>query len=82
MATVSQIINMKENELEHVCNFMGHDICVHREYYRLPSDTFQLTKLSRLLIAMDQGKVSSFQGKELNDIDICFNISFDNEDEL
>ena len=36
-ATVAQIVNLDENELEWLCNHMGHDIRVHREFYRLPS---------------------------------------------
>ena len=82
IATVSQILNMKDNELEQLCTFMGHDISVHREFYRLPDDTLQLAKVSRLLIAMEQGKVSSFKGKSLNDIEVDFDIVADESADL
>lgn len=42
VATVSQMLNLKDNELDVVASFLGHDIRVHREFYRLPSDTIQV----------------------------------------
>jgi integrase len=42
VATVSQMLNLKDNELDVVAAFLGHDIRVHREFYRLPSDTIQV----------------------------------------
>ncbi|KAL1246784.1 hypothetical protein QQF64_034846 [Cirrhinus molitorella] len=39
IATISQVINLKDNELDQLADFLGHDIRVHREYYRLPPST-------------------------------------------
>ncbi len=36
VATVSQILTLEENELETMEKFMGHDINIHRAFYRLP----------------------------------------------
>ncbi|ESO91856.1 hypothetical protein LOTGIDRAFT_163215 [Lottia gigantea] len=36
IATVSQILSLKENEMDALAGFLGHDIRVHREFYRLP----------------------------------------------
>jgi hypothetical protein len=74
LATVSQVLNLTEHELEQVCGHMGHNIAVHREFYRLPDDTYQLAKVSRLLISLEQGNVSRFQGKTLGEIDIDLEI--------
>ncbi|KAK1885095.1 Leucine--tRNA ligase cytoplasmic [Dissostichus eleginoides] len=49
---------------------LGHDIRVHREFYRLPESTLQLAKVSKLLIAMEKGRLSDLQGKGLDDIEI------------
>lgn len=49
---------------------MGHDVIVHREFYRLPEDTLQLAKMSRLLMAMDKGAISKFTGQRLEDISV------------
>lgn len=55
VATLLQILNLKNNELDQVADFLGHDIRVHREYYRLPEATIQLAKISKLLMAMEKG---------------------------
>eukprot|EP00794_Sanderia_malayensis_P021033 gene21033-23086_t len=62
VATVSQIIDLNNSELEWLANHMGHDISVHREYYRLHDSTLELSKVSRLLLAVDEG--SPLSGKE------------------
>nr|XP_054592993.1 uncharacterized protein LOC129152259 isoform X2 [Nothobranchius furzeri]XP_054592994.1 uncharacterized protein LOC129152259 isoform X2 [Nothobranchius furzeri] len=74
VATLSQILNLKNHELDQVANFLGHDIRVHREYYRLPEATTQLAKISKLLIAMEKGSLKSFQGKTLEEIEIEDNL--------
>ncbi|XP_048830876.1 uncharacterized protein LOC125725220 isoform X8 [Brienomyrus brachyistius] len=70
VATLSQILNLKNNELDQVADFLGHDIRVHREYYRLPEATTQLAKISKLLLAMEKGCLPNFQGKSLDEIEI------------
>lgn len=70
IATLSQILNLKENELDQVADFLGHDIRVHRDHYRLPEATIQLAKISKLLLAMDKGCLGSIQGKSLDEIQI------------
>eukprot|EP00794_Sanderia_malayensis_P021147 gene21147-23224_t len=70
IATVSQIIDLNSSELEWLANHMGHDISVHREYYRLHDSTLELSKVSRLLLAVDEGSAAKWQGKRLSDIDL------------
>nr|XP_054599976.1 uncharacterized protein LOC129164327 isoform X2 [Nothobranchius furzeri] len=74
VATLSQILNLKNHELDQVANFLGHDIRVHREYYRLPEATTQLAKISKLLIAMEKGSLKSLQGKTLEEIEVEDNL--------
>ena len=70
VATLSLILNLKNHELDQVAHFLGHDIHVHLEYYRLPEATTQLAKISKLLLAMDKGPLRSLQGKTLDEIEI------------
>lgn len=70
IATVSQIVSLKENELDVLAGFLGHDIRTHREYYRLPEDTLQMAKVARLLLVMEKGTVGSFKDKTLEEIEI------------
>jgi len=70
VATLSTVLNLKENEMDQLATFLGHDIRVHREFYHLPESTLKLTKVSKLLIAMEKGRLSDLQGKGLDDIEI------------
>lgn len=70
VATLSQVLNLKNHELDQVADFLGHDIRVHREYYRLPEATTQLAKISKLLLAMEKGSLTNLQGKTLEEIEI------------
>ena len=46
VVTVSQMLSLKENELDVLAQFLGHDFRVHREFYRLPEDTIQVCLLN------------------------------------
>uniref|UniRef100_A0AAV2LGR2 von Willebrand factor A domain-containing protein 2 n=1 Tax=Knipowitschia caucasica TaxID=637954 RepID=A0AAV2LGR2_KNICA len=41
-----------------------------RQYYRLPEGTLELAKISKVLMAMEQGRVTEFKGKSLDQIQI------------
>lgn len=64
------MLNLKNHELDQVADFLGHDIRVHREYYRLPEATTQLAKISKLLLALEKGTLANLQGKTLEEIEI------------
>lgn len=66
LATNMQLLNLPENEMDSVCAFFGHDIKVHRNFYRLPDSAVQLGKVSKLLLAMEKGDVEEMKGKNLN----------------
>ncbi|XP_029007539.1 uncharacterized protein LOC114856073 isoform X2 [Betta splendens] len=68
MATMSKILNLKENEMDDLADFLGHDIRVHRQYYRLPEGTLQLAKISKVLMALERGQLSKFKGQNLDEI--------------
>ncbi|XP_034092633.1 uncharacterized protein LOC117559977 isoform X2 [Gymnodraco acuticeps] len=68
--TLSQVLNLTNTELDLLADFLGHDIRVHRQFYRLPEGTLQLAKISKLLMALEQGRLAEFQGKTLDDISI------------
>ncbi|XP_070398135.1 uncharacterized protein [Nothobranchius furzeri] len=70
IATMSQVLNLQENEADQLANFLGHDIRVHRQYYRLPQGTLQLAKMSKVLLALEKGTLSLYKGQALDDIEI------------
>lgn len=51
-----------------MANFLGHDIEVHRSFYRLPQDTLQIARMGRLLTAFDNGTIGQYSGKRLEEI--------------
>ena len=70
VATVSQILDLHENELDWLARHLGHDITVHREYYRLHESTIELAKVGKILATVDEGKTQHWAGKSLDDIDL------------
>ncbi|KAK0132576.1 hypothetical protein N1851_032543 [Merluccius polli] len=78
IATLCQIMNLKDHELDQVAKFMGHDIRVHREYYRLTENTIQLAKMSKLLMAIECG-TSVYKGKSLDEIDLELEFALSNK---
>ncbi|KAK7907330.1 hypothetical protein WMY93_015942 [Mugilogobius chulae] len=69
-ATLSQVLHLSNTELNQLADFLGHDVRVHRQFYRLPEGTLQLAKVSKILMALEQGRMAEFKGKGLNDITI------------
>jgi len=53
---------------------MGHTLSVHRQFYRLQEQTLELAKVSKLLIAVDNGNCHKFAGKTLDNISLEGNI--------
>ena len=76
MATVAQISDPNSNEIEWPANHLGHSVDIHQEYYRLRDNAIELSKVSRLLLAVDSGKGETFRGKRLDEIQIDSMIFF------
>ncbi|XP_013886411.1 uncharacterized protein LOC106534349 [Austrofundulus limnaeus] len=70
VATLSQVLNLNDTEQDLLADFLGHDIRVHRKFYRLPEGTLQLAKISKVLMACEQGRLAEFKGKSLDQISI------------
>ncbi|XP_038047976.1 uncharacterized protein LOC119722060 [Patiria miniata] len=70
VATVSQIIDLNSNALDWLARHLCHDITVHRDFYRQHESTLELAKVSKLLLAVDKGKIAKLSGRKLDDIDL------------
>lgn len=70
ISTLSMVLNLRDNEMDILANFLGHDMRVHRQYYRLPEGTLQLAKVSKVLIALEQGRLLDFKGMSMDQIQI------------
>lgn len=79
MATVSQIFELTEGEVDWLARHLGHDIRVHREYYRLHDSSIELAKISKLLLEVENGNAEQWKGKKLEDISLDYLMN-DNDD--
>lgn len=70
LATITQIFNMSEGDIEQLATFMGHTERVHRSEYRLPDDVYQTAKICKLLLMMESGTAAQWKGMRLEDINI------------
>lgn len=70
IARVCQILNLENDELEHLAKLLGHDICTEKSYYRQPDAAVELAKIAKLLLAMEKGSLEKFKGKSLNEVAI------------
>ncbi|XP_072383264.1 uncharacterized protein [Diabrotica undecimpunctata] len=70
LATLSQLLNLSDGEIEQLATFMGHTPGVHRNSYRLPDDIYQTTKIAKLLMVMENGTANNYKGKSLDEVEI------------
>nr|CAI5831252.1 unnamed protein product [Callosobruchus analis] len=70
LATLTQIFNISDSEIEQLAAFMGHTVGVHRGSYRLPDDVYQTAKLSKLLLLMEKGDSVKFKGQSFENIEL------------
>jgi hypothetical protein len=79
LATLSQVLNLKENSQDMLARFLGHNIRVHRDYYRLPQSTLEVAKVGKVLHAINSGRIATFKDMDLDAMNIdntgdCFSI--------
>ena len=70
VATVSQIVDMNQSEMGWLAKHLGHDIQIHKDFYRLQESTIEMALVGNLLVAVDEGKVNKFKGRSIRDINI------------
>lgn len=70
LATISQLFQLNDQDIEQLATFMGHTSSIHRSEYRLPDDVFQIAKIAKLLLAMESGEGASHKGKSLDEIEV------------
>lgn len=68
--TWSQVLNLRNTERDQLADFLGHDIRVHRQFYRLPEATLQHAIISKVLMALERGRLAEFKSRTLDDINI------------
>nr|CAI5829088.1 unnamed protein product [Callosobruchus analis] len=81
IATVSQLLSLKGNEIDQLAKFMGHTTKTHEQFYKLPQDIYQVAKVSKILQVLERGNITMFKNKTLDEIEIDMeNVEIDNDD--
>ncbi|XP_061170557.1 uncharacterized protein LOC133179888 [Saccostrea echinata] len=70
LATVCQILDLEDHELEWVSRHLAHNINTHKQHYRQHDATVEIAKVGSLMMAADEGQLRKFAGKKLSDIDV------------
>lgn len=76
LATMCQVLELSESNQDILAKFMGHDIRVHREFYRLPDSTLELAKVAKVLHLINTGEIAKYKNKDFDEIE------FDNAAEV
>ena len=72
-ATVTQITDLDEKKLRWLADHLGHNLDVHRKYYRLKESTIQLSYQKyhvSFYEALDEGNPNDMTGKKSSEIEI------------
>lgn len=51
--TMSQQLNLTSNNKEQLANFIGYDLAIHNNYYKLPGETLQIRRVSKIFLTME-----------------------------
>ncbi|XP_033740934.1 uncharacterized protein LOC117327839, partial [Pecten maximus] len=70
IATLSQVIDMKDHELEWLCSHLGHTSEIHKLHYRSTSGFIERVNIGKLMVLQDLNIAGHFKGQRLQDIDI------------
>ncbi|XP_063059396.1 uncharacterized protein LOC134452758 isoform X2 [Engraulis encrasicolus] len=77
IATMSKVLNLTDTDMDLLVQFLGHDIHVHKKFYRLPEGTLELAKTTKILTALETGRLADFKGRNLDEINIDPNETLD-----
>ena len=56
--------------VEMLATFLGHDIDIHKQYYRLPENALQLAKCGKLMMLMEKGGIGKMHGRSLDEVQV------------
>ena len=68
LSTILQLLDMSKSELTWVTNHFGHTKDIHRNWYRKEDATIELTKIAKVLLAVDSDESRNMQSKRIDDL--------------
>lgn len=72
LATMVHIMSLPNHQLERLAEFMGHNLDVHKNFYRLANDVQDRAKLTKLFMCLSKGTkyIDNMKNKTFDNIDI------------
>ena len=61
---------MSEQQMEWVCDHLGHSLNIHRQHYRAMSSVLERVQVAKVLLIQDQNLVGKYHGKRLDEIQL------------
>lgn len=68
IATMMQLLDLTQNELDWVSKHLGHSLNIHKFYYRQHTSAIEMGKVARLLLQVEEGQSADYSGKSLDQI--------------
>ena len=75
ISTIMQLLDITEGELTWITNHMGHTNDIHRGWYRKEDSMVELTKVAKVLMAVDCGQSEDLKNKKIHNLTlqgICY----------
>lgn len=69
---MTDVFNLSETSQDIHATIQGHNIRVHREFYRLPENALQVAKMSKLLYSINNGTIQKYHGVDFDEIHLDF----------
>ena len=65
-----QVMDLTKGGTEWLSTHLSHTVKTHNQFYKLQEGVIEIAKVSKLLVATENGLISKFRGKSLQDLDI------------
>ena len=65
VATMMQLFDLTNIELDWVSNHLGHSLNIHKFFYRQHTTAIEMGKVARLLLQVEEGQTADYSGKPL-----------------
>lgn len=65
-----QVLNMESNEKKLMLEHLAHTTQVHDTYYKQSEATLSLSKVARVLVAVEAGNVQEWKNRPCKDTDV------------
>jgi hypothetical protein len=62
-----QVFDLSDGELEWLSNHLGHNLEVHKDTYRLHGHAVEISKVSRIQLAIESGDVATSVERQVSE---------------